>query len=388
MLKNLFLLLGADALVRSAYQMGKSPVLPVFAAALGADEVFLGIIVSVSVMTGMATKPVFGFLSDRWGRWIWMVVGVSIFSGVPVLYWFVTSPSELFAIRSLHGFATAIFGPVTLAYVGSMAPYRKANWFGWFSLGRGAGYVIGPVAGGFLLSVLSPQAIYTLVGFISLAAFIPLAMIDKGAKPERRPRFRLHVRRALSTVARSPAIWFLAAYETFYFVAFYALKAFLPVYALSAGMDIAMVGLFFGLQELVSLSFRPIAGIVGDRIGYMRAIMTGLALVSAALFLLSQTDAGAILFAAAVLIGIGSGLIQPATQALLSNQVGSDDQGSAFGVFGAIRNGGKVLGPVLGGVLISVYGFHGTLVLFSGMLTVVIALAAFAGVRKMAARKS
>ena len=32
---------GADFLVRSAYQMGKTPLLPIFAAALGADVVLL-----------------------------------------------------------------------------------------------------------------------------------------------------------------------------------------------------------------------------------------------------------------------------------------------------------------------------------------------------------
>ena len=38
----------ADFIVRSAYQMGKTPLLPVFAQTLGAGEVFLGLIVSVS----------------------------------------------------------------------------------------------------------------------------------------------------------------------------------------------------------------------------------------------------------------------------------------------------------------------------------------------------
>ena len=38
----------ADAIVRSAYQMGKTPVLPLFAAMLGASDILLGLVVSVS----------------------------------------------------------------------------------------------------------------------------------------------------------------------------------------------------------------------------------------------------------------------------------------------------------------------------------------------------
>jgi hypothetical protein len=41
----------ADFLVRAAYQMGKTPLLPIFAATLGATDAFLGFIVSVSTLT-------------------------------------------------------------------------------------------------------------------------------------------------------------------------------------------------------------------------------------------------------------------------------------------------------------------------------------------------
>lgn len=58
-------ILGADILVRAAYQMGKTPLLPIFAASLGAHEAFLGLIVSVSTYTGMLLKPFIGLLSDH-----------------------------------------------------------------------------------------------------------------------------------------------------------------------------------------------------------------------------------------------------------------------------------------------------------------------------------
>jgi len=58
----------ADLIVRTAYQVGKTPLMPLFAASLGAGELLVGAIVSVSTMTGMVLKPIFGWLSDRWGR--------------------------------------------------------------------------------------------------------------------------------------------------------------------------------------------------------------------------------------------------------------------------------------------------------------------------------
>ena len=115
--KPFLLLMLADFVARSAYQMGKTPLLPIFAAGLGASGAFLGLIVSVSTVTGLFLKPLFGILSDRWGRRLWLLIGAGFFAFMPFLYRFIQTPEQLLAIRLAHGLATAIYGPVTLAYI-------------------------------------------------------------------------------------------------------------------------------------------------------------------------------------------------------------------------------------------------------------------------------
>jgi hypothetical protein len=46
----------ADLIARTAYQMGKTPLLRIFAASLGASDVILDLIVSVSTFTSMLQK--------------------------------------------------------------------------------------------------------------------------------------------------------------------------------------------------------------------------------------------------------------------------------------------------------------------------------------------
>ena len=112
--------------------MGKSPVLPLMAASLGADALFLGMIVSVSTMTGLGMKPLFGLLSDRWGRRFWIIGGTLIFTGMPFLYGSIENPTELMLLRLAHGLATAIYGPVTLAWVLDQGRKGCAERVGWF----------------------------------------------------------------------------------------------------------------------------------------------------------------------------------------------------------------------------------------------------------------
>ena len=117
----------ADFVLRFSYQMGKSPLLPLFAVALGAAEMLTGLIVAVSTFTGVLLKPLFGMLSDRSGRRTWLLISLIIFLVTPLLYQFISTPEGLLALRLFHGFATAIFGPVSLAYVAEIADENRAT---------------------------------------------------------------------------------------------------------------------------------------------------------------------------------------------------------------------------------------------------------------------
>lgn len=248
--KKLLNITGADFLIRSAYQMGKSPLLPIFAASIGAQELFIGFILSVSTLSGMVLKPLFGILSDRWGRKVWLLIGTAIFAFSPFIYWFVSTPAQLFVVRLIHGLATAIYGPVTLAYVAEISSHRRGENFGWFGLSRGMSYVIGPAAAGVLMSRFNPAEIFTVIGFISMLAFLPVVSLpaDRIQHPSRAP-LKDQVSFAWRTVSSSYAIWLVGGYEAVLYSVLYALKTFLPFYLLEMGLNIAAVGFFFSLQE-------------------------------------------------------------------------------------------------------------------------------------------
>src|SRR6266481_3537736 len=98
----------ASLLSRLGYQMARSPVLPAFAANLGALPEFIGVIVAASTVTGVFFKLPSGALSDVLGRKRMMVVGALFFAVPPFLYPLVQEPWSLLALRFVHGFATAI----------------------------------------------------------------------------------------------------------------------------------------------------------------------------------------------------------------------------------------------------------------------------------------
>ena len=370
----------ADFIARSAYQMGKTPLLPIFAAALGASGAWLGMIVSISTITGLFLKPLFGVLSDSWGRRLWLFIGAGFFAFTPFLYRFVTTPDELLALRLLHGTATAIYGPVTLAYIAELSRGKSlAAGIGTFEMARSGGYIIGPALGGWLLLSLDAVAVFTLIGLLSCVMFLPLLWLpavdgvardDRDDAPNRWRMPRLRMRAALTEAARLPAVWLTGGLEAAAFVALYTLKAFLPIFALEAGVSVALVGLFFSLSEAAHLLGKPVCGRLADKLGYLRAISLGMLLLAAALPLAQAFEAGIAFLLPALLLGVAQALIFPAAKALVAEGIRADRLGAGMGLLGALQNVGKVGGPVLGGFAIGALGYMGALLALSGLLLV------------------
>lgn len=346
----------ADFIVRAAYQMGKTPLLPIFAATLGATDAFLGLIVSVSTVTGMLLKPLIGILSDRWGRRWWLIVGTLFFVGMPFLYRFIESPEQLFVIRLVHGLATAIYGPVTVAYVAEQSEKRRAEHLGWFGMARSGGYIVGPGVAGWLLLTMEPVALFTIIGIISALGFVPILLLSESVTPIKRKRqvpIQKQMVQALKSGSSTPAVWLSGSLEFVVYIALYAAKAFLPIYGLSVGLNVALIGTFFTVQEAAHVLFKPFFGRLGDRYGYSESISLGMLLMGCTLPLLTLTNQPLALMSLSVLIGSAQALIFPSTIALISTQIDTRQLGAGMGLLGTLQNGGKIAGPILAGIFVA-----------------------------------
>ncbi len=349
----------ADFIVRTAYQMGKTPLLPLFAASLGANATFLGLIVSVSTLTGMLLKPIFGFLSDRWGRWIWLLAGTLLFAGIPFLYPWVTTPEELLILRLIHGLATAIYGPVTIAWVieqdqnNGNSARNRAERLGWFGMARSGGYLLGPTIAAALLLVFEPSTVFTLIGLLSSTALLPVLLLKRTEPPKTScVTFRQQTKSAFRAGIKTPELWLAGSLECVVYLGIYATKTFLPLYALERGISILWVGLFFSAQELIHLIARPLGGRLSDRLGYLPIAASGMLLAAFAMGLIPLVQSPFGLLMLALGFGLSQALIFPSTLALFAKKMDARHTGTGAGMIGALKNSAKVTGPILGGLLI------------------------------------
>ncbi|MDA1238774.1 MAG: MFS transporter [Proteobacteria bacterium] len=84
---------------------------------------------------------------------------------------------------------------------------------------------------------------------------------------------------------------------------------------------------------------------------------------------------GNLIFIIAIFLGVGQAFIFPSSVALLASRADIQHRGAAMGFYGALRNFGKVLGPVLAGFLLSKFDFASVFMGFSGFIFVTTILA-------------
>ena len=353
-------------LARFSYALARTPVLPLFALYLGAGPEAIGFIVGISTVTGIFFKLPSGALSDLIGRRKTLLAGLAVFAVMPFTYLLVDSYQFLILIRFLHGFATAIYGPVAMAVVMDAAGGRKGELLSWFSSVTIIGNLVGAPLGGLILYRLATgsltlfdfQVVYLVSGAAGLLSLL-LALTalrgretverSKGLK-ESLSRFATGIREVLS----DRRVVVTSAMEGLQNMKVGALEAFLPIYAVKlVGLNEFQAGLLWGVQVLATILAKPVMGRVSDRHGRRPLIIGGMALCALAFGAIPLLRTFSFLLVTAACFGLGEALVTSSTAALVADICHERHFGTAMGTFGTIFDVGHAAGPIITGLLLA-----------------------------------
>lgn len=372
-------------LARFSYALARNPVLPLFALYLGAGPEAIGLAVGISTVTGILFKLPAGALSDVIGRRRTMLAGLCFFAIIPFAYFFVSSYSMLVVVRFLHGFATAVYGPVAMAVVADVAGERKGEMLSWFSSVAIIGTLAGAPVGGLIVSLMSGAggatdatfrtvyAIVAVTGLASLALGFKILLKDEtptGAGfASRMSQFVSGIRE----VAGDKRVVAASAMEGVQNMTMGALEAFLPIYAVTvAGLSAFEAGLLWAVQVVVTMLAKPVMGKVSDRYGRRPLIVAGLISCALPFALIPHLTGFWPLVPACLLFGFGEALVTSSSAAMVADMCKARHYGTAMGVFGTIFDVGHASGPILGGLLVGALGYGWAFAVMACVLIAVI----------------
>ena len=370
-----------------SYNLVRMPVLSLFAESLGAGPERIGLIVSVSTITGVLLKLPSGALSDIYGRKMLLRIGVVAFGLPPFIYPFITDLNALTALRFVHGLATAIFAPSALATVADLYRERRGAALGTYTACTQSGSLLGPFLGGWLAYTAGfPTAFVTagVFGCIAILIFFSLHLDEPPPRVRERglAPVMAEMGKGFLAVARNRKVLITSSTDAAKMVANGALMAFLPLYGLSVGLNAGQVGLLFSVQAVTSFLSKPVMGRVSDRVGRQPLILAGLLICAVTFISMPHVGSFALLLVLSSGFGFGEAVVSSSSAALVADSSEFKRLGAGMGMQGTVMDIGHASGPLLAGLLIAHVSYQGAFAVIAG-LQILAAIAFWATMRTL-----
>lgn len=338
------------------------PVLPLYAASLGAGTVEVGIINACFLLTaGLLSIPL-GILSDRLGRRSLILAGLAVLSVSSFLLWFSTTPLQMMGIYLLFGVGLAAFAPTMMSYVADFTPATHlGRAYGWYTMAIYSAMTLGPAAGGFLGHALGLKNVFLVAGGIIILMagvvlpFLP-ALVAHPHEGDERPSLSTQARELLAS--RGYLASLLATLGSCF--GFGVFVAFFPLFAQAQGIEAGGTGLVFAAQALANTLSRLPFGLLSDRISRRsRLVLLGLAVFTLSLAGLALCTRLVPFMLVAAVLGVGMGIAYTAIGALITEAVPARMRGLAMGGYNScIYLGMMASSAIMGGIIRGV-GFAG-----------------------------
>ena len=361
------------------------PLLPLYLTEhLNASVKLVGAVVAAFALVETFLKAGWGSVADRVGRRPLIVAGLLLSSVAPLLMSVLRNPVLFVPLRLIDGAGSSALWPAASAIMADKTPRdQRATAMGTLNLFFLSGLAFGPALGLFVVGLTHSYAtgFYLASGLMIAAAVWGSVALRDAATPHLAPPVTAvggdHGDDQSSHRSREGRTQFSPLLITMLGVAFvqmFGVGLLAPILAIYAkqvvGLSEQVIGILFLLGVLsVAIASVP-AGQLADRWGKRKAVVWGMAIGSAGMWMLSISPRLDVLAVGAILLGIGYALSSPAWHALVSELAPPGRIGFAMGAAQTAEGLGLVLGPLLGGVLWDAAGHVAPFVASASLLSV------------------
>ncbi|HSJ64711.1 MAG TPA: MFS transporter [Gemmatimonadaceae bacterium] len=314
------------------------PLLPFYSEELGASKLLLGVLVSSFSAAQLLSAPLWGRVSDRYGRKPTLMIGLGASVVAYVIFAFAHEFWMLLLSRVVQGAGGGTVGVIQAYVADAVAPKQRSRALGWLSASTNAGVVLGPVFGSAAArwGMAAPGLLAAGLSLVNMFFASHYLKESHGHEARQKAKSARSPMETALRVVRHPGeptsrlIWIYSVAIG----AFYGVTAFLVLFLEERfGVTEQTVGWFFAYMGGLSVVIRIwLLGWVVDRIGEPRTVRLGAVLLAAGLGLTTFTTTLPVLALTVALIPLGTAFSFPAVTALLSQVIGDHERGVYMGV--------------------------------------------------------
>lgn len=345
------------------------PVLPLYAERYGASEATVGILLAIYSVMQFIFAPILGKLSDRVGRrpvLLASLIGTSIgflimglarqmpfgfavLGMMPTLVW-------LFIARIIDGISGGNISTAQAYIADVTSPEERSKGMGLIGAAFGLGFIFGPAIGGLTSHISSEAPFFFAAAMAAANATALYFLLPESLSHEHREEARR--RATVAEIFEQSGGWHLKAIIASYFFATISFAMLTATYALFANhrfnFDALHTGYMFTYVGVLGAIIQ--GGLLGRlvrKFGEKTLAVSGTAIFAISMFALPLAANVTTLLLASTGIAVGNSLMTPSLNGLASKSVSAVWQGRMLGVMASVASLARIIGPLLGGWLLS-----------------------------------
>ncbi|KAF4325425.1 hypothetical protein G195_000962 [Phytophthora kernoviae 00238/432] len=311
--------------------------------------IWAGFIFAANFLTSFLFQPLWGKLSDKYGRKIMLLRSGFGMAIVIALMGFAQSPWQLLLLRLLNGTISG-FNPAAVSLISGTTPKDRMGFaMGISQSGQVAGTILGPLIGGLLADAVGFRPIFYITGGLIFVASM-LAMFLVREKFDRKEAAKLPEQSVLSGLKelnKSPQLPALFAVTFLLQFAMISPMSLLPLYVQKLhGSDVNVAfwaGLVGAVTGLSNMAMSPVLGKLSDRTVWQLIIVR-------------------------FMMGVFMGGLLPSVNALIRSYTPDSMISRAFSFNTSTLALGNMLGAVIGGFMAGFIGIEGLFIVSGGLL--------------------
>lgn len=339
------------------------PILPEMEKKLDISAFQVSFIITVFSIAAAISIPVLGYLSDRFSRKAVLVPSLFLYGLGGLLAgsaaaWFSNAYMWILAGRVMQGIGAAGTTPIAMALTGDLFKgSEQSRVLGLVEASNGFGKVISPIIGSLLALLIWYSVFFAFPVFCLLSALLTIFFVHEKKRKAATTTASKYIK-GLFRVFKQEGNWLLTAYLagavclfTLFGILFYISDLYEKTYNTDGLLKGALLAIPLGIMTIT-------AYITGTKIGKNLHLMkiliiTGLLLMTTSFATLVFFEKMAYFISILVISSIGTGLVLPCLNSLITGSVKQSNRGFVISLYGSVRFLGIAVGPPIYGAMMN-----------------------------------
>lgn len=339
--------------------------LPAYVKSIGGNNTLAGLTTTIYTLSALATRPLFGFLTDKIGRKKVTIIGMVISLVVAVLFFFSNTTVMILVLRVFSGIGFCALGTAIGTLVADNVPSeRLAEGIGYNGISLTVSTAVGPALGVAVIKGFGYKALFIYVFLVTCISFFCSMLVKyKTVQNNEEVRKTKLISAIFERSSLKPSLIIVVLALSFGSVATF-MSAFGEV------RELGNIGLFFIVYAFVALIVRVGTGRVADEKGVNLIFWSGLIALFLAYISLAFTHSLPLFVIASIFYGIGYGISFPMINVMVMKACPENRRGAAVAMLYAGMDIGIGVGALIWGVVSQSSGFTLVYILSAAVVAV------------------